>query len=489
MQDEQAMTGAHQGTSNISFCFATIERPHCARRLIRSIRQHFPAAPIFVGDQSAKEHDQAAFYQEQGVTAVYLAYDSGVCHARNAVVAQVRTPYLVLCDDDFIVDADTNFDLALNIFEHNSHIMVVGGRVIDIGNADTRQGEDRHWESFFFLDQRTKILVQLPIYSFRPLEGRAGAHRFFYCDAVLNFAMMRTALFQQHGHRWDERFKCNGEHEDFYLSLMARKELGVAYIPEMVIYHHNVSGENYGALRNRQEGWMLFAEKWGVDQFYDCFKDLNLRFFSGLSEASIDSRGFWQDLVDLPHGANEQVFFRKRSHDLAAEVRDLHGHIDTLKKEIEVMRAERAATGASEIAIGSRGFRKDLIELPHQQLTTRTDVVTLYREMLGREPESEEVVAARCGQPLLDLALEFARAEEFRSLARCTTREDVVTLYREMLGREPESEEMVAARCGQPLLELVLEFTRAEEFRSLARSTIREDVVTLHREILGREPE
>jgi len=424
MQGKQAMTGTHQGTSNISFCFATIDRPHCARRLIRSIRQHFPAAPIFVGDQAAREHDQATFYQEQGVTAVYLAYDSGVAHARNAVVAQVRTPYLVLCDDDFIVDADAHFDLALNIFEHNSHIMVVGGRVVDIGNADTRQGEDRHWESFFFLDPRTKILVQLPIYSFRPLEGSASAHRFFYCHAVLNFAMMRTALFQQHGHRWDERFKCNGEHEDFYLSLMAKRELGVAYTPEMVIYHHNITDENYGALRNRQEGWMLFSEKWGVDQFYDCFKDLNLRFFSGLSESSVDSTRFWQDLVNLPHGANEQVFFRKRSHDLAAKVRDLRGHLDTLKKEIELMRTEWGASDADEVAIDSEGFRKDLTDPRHQQLATPADVVMLYREMLGREPESEGVVAARCGQPLLELALEFARAEEFRSLARRTTRED-----------------------------------------------------------------
>jgi len=281
-------------TEKISFCFSTIERPHCARRLIHSIRQHFPTAPIVVGDQSPPDPRQEEFYREQAVTALHLPYDSGVCHARNQAVTQVRTPYFVLCDDDFIIDADANFDLAQKILAENSDIMVVGGRVVDIATPEARQGDSRHWESFFFLDSQARILVQLPITAFRPLEGAAGAHRFFYCDAVLNFALMRTALFQQHGHHWDDRFKCNGEHEDFYLTLKARKGIRVAYTPEMVVYHHNMTDDAYGNLRWRQEGWALLAEKWGLDQFYDCFKPHKLRFFTGDSEASIDPTSFWQ---------------------------------------------------------------------------------------------------------------------------------------------------------------------------------------------------
>ena len=68
-------------------------------------------------------------------------------------------------------------------------------------------------------------------------------------------------------------------------------------------------------------------------------------------------------------------------------------------------------------------------DAPLVQRSTREDVVRLYQELLGREPESEEVILQRCGKPLFDLALEFARSDEFRMVARSATREDIVRLY------------------------------------------------------------
>ena len=46
---------------------------------------------------------------------------------------------------------------------------------------------------------------------------------------------------------------------------------------------------------------------------------------------------------------------------------------------------------------------------------TDEDVFTLYRELLGREPESDDAVAGNRGQPLLDVALKFARSDEYRA--------------------------------------------------------------------------
>jgi hypothetical protein len=91
------------------------------------------------------------------------------------------------------------------------------------------------------------------------------------------------------------------------------------------------------------------------------------------------------------------------------------------------------------------------------------DVRGLYRELLHREPESEEAISFRRGRPLLDVALEFARSDEFLARARHTTDGDVCRLYRELLHREPESEEAISCQRGRPLLDVALEFAWSDE--------------------------
>ncbi len=49
---------------------------------------------------------------------------------------------------------------------------------------------------------------------------------------------------------------------------------------------------------------------------------------------------------------------------------------------------------------------------------TSEDVVALYREFLGREPESAEAIAQKKGRLLIEVAVELIRSEEFRSKHR-----------------------------------------------------------------------
>ena len=49
---------------------------------------------------------------------------------------------------------------------------------------------------------------------------------------------------------------------------------------------------------------------------------------------------------------------------------------------------------------------------------TREEVQTLYQALLGRPPESEDVIASRLGRPLIEVALEIAGSEEHNSGVR-----------------------------------------------------------------------
>ena len=99
-------------------------------------------------------------------------------------------------------------------------------------------------------------------------------------------------------------------------------------------------------------------------------------------------------------------------------------------------------------------------------LATDRDVVSLYHELLKRLPESEDMVSLNVGRPLLEIAIGFARSEEYRAIVRHTDDDDIVRMFRAILGREPESEDVRASFRGRPLVEVAIELARSQEYQS-----------------------
>jgi hypothetical protein len=248
----------------LALAFATLERPQVVQRLIVSIRKFRPEIRIYVADQSRRPEAMAEFYRAFAVTVIPMPFDAGVTASRNRLVEAISEDYFVLCDDDFILDARTDYTDAVRILEAEPGIAVVGGRLFDYDGQTERL---RNWELFLQYDRTNKILFSIPIYQLAPKAREIGHIRYFLCDAVLNFAVFRRAIFQQ-GARWDERFKSNGEHEDFYLNLKLNTPFKVAYLPTLVAYHHHpeVCSQYRSRLRERNEGWRQFFEKWGLEQ-------------------------------------------------------------------------------------------------------------------------------------------------------------------------------------------------------------------------------
>lgn len=92
-----------------------------------------------------------------------------------------------------------------------------------------------------------------------------------------------------------------------------------------------------------------------------------------------------------------------------------------------------------------------------------SDVARLYRALLRREPENDEVVSARVGRPLLDLVVEFAQTDEFRGRVNGATESDVYVLYERLLNRKPENESVIKTRIGLPLLDVAIEIAQSRE--------------------------
>lgn len=255
---------------------ATIDRPFAIERLVRSIAARFPRARIYIGDQGGPTPPMKDFYDRFGVTVAHVGYDAGVAAARNAAVDLVTEPCFLLCDDDFIITEETDVSDAARLLDSAPELAVVGGRLLD-GEAQggKLRWRQRYWELFMFLDRRSRLLTTCPIRLHAPEPAEIDGVSHFRCDAVMNWALMRTRAFSE-GAGWDERYTCNGEHEDFYLTLKEETDWRVAYLPTMTAKHHHPPNPHYAVRRDRSEGWRRLAEKWGFDRHLELGLGLRL---------------------------------------------------------------------------------------------------------------------------------------------------------------------------------------------------------------------
>ncbi len=110
----------------ITVLIKTFERPHVLRRMVSSVRRSYPDVPILVVDDSRTPS------RLEGVSTIEMAYDSGVSAGRNAGLARVGTPYVLVADDDFIFHRHTDLARVLETMDAHPVIDVVGGDVVDL---------------------------------------------------------------------------------------------------------------------------------------------------------------------------------------------------------------------------------------------------------------------------------------------------------------------------------------------------------------------
>ncbi len=170
----------------------TFERPRILRRLIASIRRSYPDLQLIVVDDSREP------IAIEGVTLIHLPYDSGVSAGRNAGLAAVETPYVLILDDDFVFSRRTRLEPALATIEQFDRIDILGGDVIQLPFY-------RRW------DPSRAAIHPTPVKATLPPGSRIGTLP--VCDKVPNFYIARTEALRRVA--WDPRIK-RLDHADFF---------------------------------------------------------------------------------------------------------------------------------------------------------------------------------------------------------------------------------------------------------------------------------
>jgi glycosyltransferase involved in cell wall biosynthesis len=191
----------------------TFERPRVARRLVASIRRLYPALRIIVVDDSREP------VRIQGAETVRMPYDSGIAGGRNEGLRHARTRYVLILDDDYVFYRRTRLAPTLTLMERFPEIDITGGQ-----------------------------LVELPLFSVRPLAAVAGSlrptdatprHPLGSSIAGLTVVPKVPTFFVARRDRlaeveWDARLK-RIDHADFFTRAFGL--LTTVFNPELRILH------------------------------------------------------------------------------------------------------------------------------------------------------------------------------------------------------------------------------------------------------------
>lgn len=234
--------------SNTTAIVKTFQRPSDLRRLVRSIRGLYPELNILVGDDGFQPANQS------DVEYVRLPVDIGVSAGRNALLQRVRTPYLMLLDDDYEFYRRTKIEKLI--------------RLVDLNELDLAAGECPLLKRKLRFFWRWKRRPFHGLFDFRDGElhlvpgshgERNGA---LLCDIAHNFYVARTEAIRAMG-GWDAQLRQN-EHTEFFVRAK-RHGLRVGYCSDVLIRHWNSRPSHYAPYRFRSYH-QLAARKIGVDR-------------------------------------------------------------------------------------------------------------------------------------------------------------------------------------------------------------------------------
>jgi GT2 family glycosyltransferase len=224
--------------------------------LVYSIETYLPEARMYIADDSGEISDVKkelyARLERAGHVIIYPPYNTGIPVGRNMIAKRVTEPYLLYCDDDFLIDTRLNHEKIIKLLSENKDVGLVCGLLVG------REGYEYHYEWDIEIGDRVLNKVtpknQFTTVSELPVQQ---------VDLGLNFFICRTEIFKDV--LWDEELIVSTEHLDFFLQIMQTK-WKVLYTREMVGVHNvQPHDETYFKFRYRKFHWLHFAEKWNVE--------------------------------------------------------------------------------------------------------------------------------------------------------------------------------------------------------------------------------
>jgi GT2 family glycosyltransferase len=244
--------------SEITAIIKTFMRDEYLFRCIDSLLETYPNIKIIVGDDGFESGYKKEFCEKRKIPYVRLPFDCGITYARNKLIEQVKTKYVLIGDDDFIYTKEAGLEKMKKILEISD---IAGGRVRTFDEVGNYQGFiNREDDTFIYNELDLKKLKK-----HKRIE-------YGYCDLIYNFFLAKTEIFKDL--KWDENIKVAYEHSDFFLEAKAKGHK-VAFLSAPIVNHKDreledkAKNNGYGEFRNRKSDKDYFFKKHKISRSID----------------------------------------------------------------------------------------------------------------------------------------------------------------------------------------------------------------------------
>lgn len=251
---------------DLSIIVITFLRPQCLDNFLTSVNDYqnkndFQFDEIIIIDDSDEENqilNKRIVEKYSKMNLNYCRFEPnslGVAKARNAGMNLVKTKYLLMCDDDFILDGNCSIEKNLSVLQ-NKDLDILGGYYRDIQTIDSQDFSISNWMGFIKENNDFDICMIYP--QLIPY--------FCNCDIVQNFYLADVQRIQELRYL-EELFQL--EHNIFFLTAK-QKDLKVAFTSQLWVKHFNIKNTNYSSFRNKEVinplkkpvlGYLIFEDK------------------------------------------------------------------------------------------------------------------------------------------------------------------------------------------------------------------------------------
>ncbi len=232
----------------LSILIKTFMRPQCLNNLLNSIKLYQEYWDLIFdniiivddSDNKNKNLNKKIIENYNSLNILYKEFDFnslGISKGRNVGLSYIKTPYFLLCDDDFILDYNCSLINNLNLLKEKK-LDILGGVYRDICKIDDTSYLENNWLGFIKEGREFDICN---IYDNLFPE-------FIECDICQNFFIAKTDSVLSVKFPEDMAVL---EHNIFFLRAK-QKKLNIASTSRLYTRHLHINNKKYSKHRNRK---------------------------------------------------------------------------------------------------------------------------------------------------------------------------------------------------------------------------------------------
>ncbi len=234
----------------------------------RSLKKTYPKLKVLVADSGDDTEEKTKFIKDNKIEYYKLPFDSGICVGRNYLIEKVKTPYILVGDDDFQYSDTAMVGRMVKFLEDNPEYDLIGGRIFENGTI-------RNYQGFIKQDGKTLIYDRLDLEN---METDKRGFQYKECDLTFNFFVARTEPVRKT--KWDENIKVRYEHSAFFIDFR-NNGYRVAFSPEPIVVHKpnitiKTNRREYVYYRGRIDDRIAFFKKFGIEKIIDMDKRIDI---------------------------------------------------------------------------------------------------------------------------------------------------------------------------------------------------------------------